>query len=138
MYFASEKLLLKYKMVFHLLFLLSLLTDKADPGTVKPQIIGGEDARPGEFPWMISIQYFTRDMWEHACGGAIIDHRHIISAAHCWLSKELPHRVYLKITHSHGTTTDGAFRNHRLSRVNKHLRIKLAGAPISCEILLKL
>ncbi|CAG7659302.1 unnamed protein product [Allacma fusca] len=43
-------------MVFHLLFLLSLLTDKADPGTVKPQIMDGEDARSGEFPWMISIQ----------------------------------------------------------------------------------
>ncbi|CAG7720790.1 unnamed protein product [Allacma fusca] len=80
-------------MVFHLLFLLSLLTDKADPEPVKPQIIGGEDARPGEFPWMILIQYFSNDEWERGCGGAIIDHRHIITAAHCWLRKSLPHRV---------------------------------------------
>ncbi|CAG7824113.1 unnamed protein product, partial [Allacma fusca] len=47
MYFASEKSLLKYKMIFQLLFIFSFLADKADPGTVKPQIIGGEDARPG-------------------------------------------------------------------------------------------
>ncbi|CAG7823686.1 unnamed protein product, partial [Allacma fusca] len=70
-----------------------MLTDKSDPVTVKPQIIGGEDARPGEFPWMISIQFFSTDKWEHACGGAIIDHRHIISAAHCWFNKKFTYRV---------------------------------------------
>ncbi|CAG7830896.1 unnamed protein product, partial [Allacma fusca] len=78
-------------MIFQLLFLFSFLADKADPETAKQKILNGEDAQPGEFPWMISIQYFFKNKWEHSCGGAIIDHRHIISAAHCWFNKNLPH-----------------------------------------------
>ncbi len=37
----------------------------------------------GEAPWMVSIVH-TR---KHQCGGAIIDNRHVVTAAHCLILK---------------------------------------------------
>jgi len=45
-------------------------------------IVGGRDALLGEFPWQVAL----RDSWESSgsmCGGAILNTRTIITAAHC-------------------------------------------------------
>ncbi|XP_046644572.1 trypsin-1-like isoform X2 [Daphnia pulicaria] len=47
------------------------------------RIIGGADAKEGEFPWMVSLQrngFFGRS---HFCAGSIADASSIITAAHC-------------------------------------------------------
>lgn len=44
-------------------------------------IVGGETTQPNEFPYQVSIQ-----ITEHTCGGAIINKRWIVSAAHCFLT----------------------------------------------------
>ncbi|KAF3394469.1 hypothetical protein F1880_005565 [Penicillium rolfsii] len=41
-------------------------------------IVGGTQARTGEFPYQVSIQTTS-----HKCGGSIIDKDHILTAAHC-------------------------------------------------------
>ncbi|KAM7293419.1 putative serine protease [Ixodes scapularis] len=46
-----------------------------------PQIVGGSDATPLEFPWQISL----RISGQHICGGSIINKQHILTAAHCIL-----------------------------------------------------
>lgn len=43
------------------------------------KVVGGQEAREGEFPWMVSI---TR-RGGHFCGGSILTDRHILTAGHC-------------------------------------------------------
>jgi secreted trypsin-like serine protease len=43
------------------------------------RIVGGQDAKPNEFPWQISLQYGG----SHVCGGSVLDSGLVITAAHC-------------------------------------------------------
>lgn len=43
------------------------------------KIVGGQAAKPGEFPWMVSI---TR-RGGHFCGGSLLTNKHILTAGHC-------------------------------------------------------
>jgi trypsin len=54
--------------------------DAGDMELPPGKIVGGQEARPYEFPWQVSIQ--SRG-GSHFCGGSIINDRWIICAAHC-------------------------------------------------------
>ncbi|XP_014223683.1 serine protease 33-like [Trichogramma pretiosum] len=47
------------------------------------RIVGGENAVPREFPWLVSI---TRK-GGHFCGGSIINSKFVLTAAHCFCSR---------------------------------------------------
>ncbi|XP_046490004.1 uncharacterized protein [Neodiprion pinetum] len=55
---------------------------RAASGSRSARVVGGVDAVPREFPWIVSI---TRK-GGHFCGGTIIDSRHILTAGHCLCS----------------------------------------------------
>ncbi|XP_030043985.1 serine protease 55 [Microcaecilia unicolor] len=44
------------------------------------RIIGGTDAVPGEWPWIVSLQFMNN----HFCGGSILSAWWILSAGHCF------------------------------------------------------
>ncbi|GBN31368.1 Clotting factor B [Araneus ventricosus] len=46
--------------------------------------VGGVSSRQGDFPWMVSI----RKNGKHLCGGSLIDRSHVLSAAHCFDSRD--------------------------------------------------
>ncbi|XP_076167241.1 serine protease 1-like [Ptiloglossa arizonensis] len=58
-------------------------------GVIEPlldsRIVGGADAKAGQFPWQVSLQwgYFVLS---HFCGGTILNSQWIITAGHCVLA----------------------------------------------------
>ena len=50
-----------------------------------PDIIGGEEATPGNWPWMVALVYATNENVAQGqfCGGALIDAEWVVTAAHC-------------------------------------------------------
>ncbi|KAH0626590.1 hypothetical protein JD844_001664 [Phrynosoma platyrhinos] len=50
------------------------------PQMASPRIIGGNNAKEGEWPWQVSI----RQNRGHLCGGSLISNQWVVTAAHCF------------------------------------------------------
>ncbi len=51
---------------------------QASETQLKPMIVGGGEAQPGEFPFIVSLY-----KGYHFCGGSLIDKNWVLTAAHC-------------------------------------------------------
>jgi len=49
------------------------------------RIVNGNDAKPGKWPWQAAI--YSSSGGYFLCGGAVINSRWIISAAHCFQNR---------------------------------------------------
>ena len=67
-------------------------TEPIDDPEFNLRIVGGHDAKPGQFPYQVSLQV---NDYDHLCGGSIIDRKWILTAAHC-VEPDL-NKYYLKI-----------------------------------------
>lgn len=48
-------------------------------------VIGGEDAPPGEYPWMVALVYSSEDdnFYAQFCGGVLVHPYYVLTATHC-------------------------------------------------------
>lgn len=51
------------------------------------RLYGGSVMQIGEYPWMVLLSYNISDRKHFACGGALINNRYVVTAAHCILEK---------------------------------------------------
>ena len=46
-------------------------------------VIGGDDAKLGEFPYIALLGYFLNGDVYYLCGGSVLNAKYILTAAHC-------------------------------------------------------
>lgn len=46
-------------------------------------IFGGEDAKPGQFPYYVSLRMVSLSDVRHSCGGALVSDRFVLTSANC-------------------------------------------------------
>ncbi len=65
----------------------------AEPSTPAVQIVDGNDAKPGQFPWMVSTQYVPLKVMPFPlCGGSLIAPTWVLTGKHChstWQTKSV-------------------------------------------------
>ncbi|XP_022784073.1 chymotrypsinogen B-like [Stylophora pistillata] len=70
-------------MMFLVLLLLGTSVSGQQPCGFTPisqsRVIGGQDAKPGAWPWQIALQRYNRFI----CGGSLISANWVVTAAHC-------------------------------------------------------
>lgn len=65
-------------------FLTALCGQKKGPPTLNQNIVGGEPAGVGEFPFQVALGYRNQDdIIEYKCGGSLIADDIVMTAAHC-------------------------------------------------------
>ncbi len=77
------------------------MEDKGECGTrsTVENIVGGEIAQVGEFPYMALLGYFGDDGSTvfFDCGGSLINRRYVLTAAHCQSDKRPIHQVLVLV-----------------------------------------
>ncbi|KAG7201535.1 hypothetical protein KM043_004286 [Ampulex compressa] len=88
----------RFPIISWLMVLFTLKTVIGTDGLRIKRIAGGSDAGPQEFPYQVSLRFYSI----HICGGALISERHVLSAAHCMC--ELIDEPYEELTVVTGST----------------------------------
>ncbi len=60
-----------------------IATATPPPAGLQGQIVGGEEAAPGAWPWMVAIQAFTETGYHTFCGASLVAPSWALTAAHC-------------------------------------------------------
>lgn len=85
----------RHQVIFALAVL--VLTSSAEYSS---RIFGGYEAKPGQFPYQVSLRFYREpEGFGHFCGGSILTERFVLTAAHCVVN-DLPKLSVLVGTHS--------------------------------------
>ncbi|KAK9701881.1 Trypsin [Popillia japonica] len=85
-------------------------------------VVGGDDARPKEFPHLALLGYGDPDNIQWACGGTLISDQYVLTAAHCISSYRLGDVKYVRLGELdlNSTTDDASVRNFTVTDAITH------------------
>lgn len=82
------------------------------------RIVGGQEAEKGQFPFMVSLHSTSLIGSKHFCGGSILNHHLVLTAAHCMSGSHADSQRVQIVVGAHRSTDDGIF--HTIKRVVYH------------------
>ncbi|XP_078342560.1 serine protease 1-like isoform X2 [Oculina patagonica] len=84
------------------------------------RIVGGTNAKPGAWPWQITMDYKGHAEKPHWCGGSIVSPQWIVSAAHCFAYGDDPNQ-YTIVAGDHDLNgKEGYEQNIPIEKIIKH------------------
>ncbi|XP_057553484.1 plasma kallikrein isoform X2 [Hippopotamus amphibius kiboko] len=100
--------------------------------TKNARIVGGTNSSWGEWPWQVSLQVNLRPQ-SHLCGGSIIGHQWVLTAAHCFDGLPLSDvwRIYGGILNLSEITKETPFSQIKEIIIHQNYKISEGGHDIA-------
>ena len=86
-------------------------------GRRQTRIVGGTNARAGEFPWQVGL--VPRGGTRTFCGGSVINNRYVLTAAHCTAGSS-PSRIQVMLGDLRIGVSDAGERRYSVQRIIQH------------------
>ncbi|KAM4807935.1 acrosin-like [Rhinophrynus dorsalis] len=86
------------------------------------RVVGGMDALPGSWPWLVSIQEPSEGGHVHMCGGSLLNNNWVLTAAHCFKNQGNDFNTWRMV-----------FGINQLSKMDKETQIRTIAQKIQHE-----
>ncbi|CAN8203239.1 unnamed protein product [Coccothraustes coccothraustes] len=88
------------------------------------RIVGGTGAKPGAWPWIVSIQHPWLPGTKHFCGGSLITAEWVLTAAHCFDKIKKISMVYVLIGATQLTQPGSGAQVRKIKNLLRHENYK--------------
>ncbi|MCW7762679.1 S1 family peptidase [Photorhabdus luminescens] len=86
---------MKEKLLFILVFISTISFSLMANGAEEIEIINGQPAEPGEFPFYSALNKKDGNIEGHHCGSVLINKRWVLTAAHCVEDANIKSKIYV-------------------------------------------